>query len=165
MAGATRMSTTSDRVVSVATKGDQADRLIPTILRLSCKSRASRQILSWSTSLSSGKDSTAMSMACWMGHSKFFDQQWRRRVRREEGTYVVVLSRGDVHHSRAVAVRQDIRWKSGGGACRISWSSRGVRTRTRPNSACVGSIGHGRNREMEGRSRVSASRYYAYSRR
>jgi len=53
---------------SVGIRRDQADWLI-SVLRLPSKTQASRQILSQSNSLSSGKDCTRRSMACWMGHS------------------------------------------------------------------------------------------------
>ena len=63
--GAIRTSTISNRA-SVATTADQAERLISAFF-LSCwllsTTRTSRQIRSRSTSLSSGNDSWAMSMA------------------------------------------------------------------------------------------------------
>jgi hypothetical protein len=67
--GATRTSTISNRA-SVGATTDHADRPISTVL-FSCwllrTTRTSRQILSRSTSLSSGKDSVAIFMARWMG--------------------------------------------------------------------------------------------------
>jgi hypothetical protein len=66
--GATRISTTSYRA-SLATTTDHAVRPISTVF-FSCwllsTTRTSRQILSRSTSLSSGKDSMAILMACWI---------------------------------------------------------------------------------------------------
>jgi len=66
--GATHTSTMSKRV-SVATRKGQAVRPISTVLWWLCMTRTSRQIRSRSTSLSSGKESTAMSMARWMDQS------------------------------------------------------------------------------------------------
>ena len=68
----TRISTISNRA-SVVTTADQADRLISAFF-LSCwllsTTRTSRPIRSRSTSLSSGNDSWAMSMASWMCERK-----------------------------------------------------------------------------------------------
>jgi hypothetical protein len=67
------------------------------------------------------------------------DQQ---RLRDREETYVVISSRRDVHHSRAVAVRQDIGGRSSRRGCRGFWDSRGIRTRTRTNNEGIGGKRH-----------------------
>ena len=66
--GATHTSTMSKRA-SVGTRKGQAVRPISTVLWWLYMTRTSRQIRLRSMSLSSGKDSTAMSMARWVDQS------------------------------------------------------------------------------------------------
>jgi hypothetical protein len=69
--GATQASTISKRA-SVATRNGQGVRpilIVPWWLHCMCTTRTSREIRSRSTSLSSGKDSTAISMARWVDAS------------------------------------------------------------------------------------------------
>jgi len=100
-AGETRISTISNRA-SEGTTTFQADRPISAALRpcwFLSTTWTSRLIRSRSTSLSSTNDSLAISMACY-GVRKVASVRSRRQVKRVlDGTYIVALSRSDVHHS------------------------------------------------------------------
>ena|SRR6266699_2210041 len=97
-AGATRISTISNRA-SEATTADQAVRPISAVLRvcwflsMTCTSKLIR---SRSTSLSSEKESLAISIAFWR---IFIISKTFLRSEAGSGTYVVGIARGDVHHS------------------------------------------------------------------
>jgi hypothetical protein len=112
--GAMRISTISNRA-SVPTTTDHAVRPISAVLRscwLLSTTRTSKRIRSRSTSLSSGNDSCAMAIACWIKGRR--EQSIRTEIgqcrfslggecgggwKDGEGTYVVGLPRDDVHHS------------------------------------------------------------------
>lgn len=109
--GARRISTISNRA-SEATTTDQAVRPISAVRRVCwflSTTWTSKLIRSRSTSLSSRKDSLAISMACWREEGRG-QRQHQKRFRSEarSGTYVVGFAGGDVHHSRGVGIREDV---------------------------------------------------------
>ncbi len=108
-----------------------------------CTTRTSREIRSRSTSLSSGKDSTAISMARWVDAS--ISDGSGGQVEKEGRNQVVVLSWGDIHHSGAITVCQP---KDIGslrcGAPGIAWGKKSIRTPCLSVGLFHGDLFHGR---------------------